>query len=112
MPEIAGWLERCGGYVAKYWGDGVLVYFGYPASDAAANDDASSWRGSSQDVEDEHAPPTGRPRIPAVYLPTKAAPQRGTFGKLKRSWNEWHDQMAASSRRTIPAPSTMARIFP
>jgi hypothetical protein len=26
MPEIAGWLEGCGGYVAKYWVDGVLVY--------------------------------------------------------------------------------------
>jgi hypothetical protein len=30
MPEIAGWLEGCGGYVAKYWVDGVLVYLGYP----------------------------------------------------------------------------------
>jgi hypothetical protein len=30
MPEIAGWLEGFGGYVAKYWVDGVLVYLGYP----------------------------------------------------------------------------------
>ena len=103
MPEMAGWLERCGGYVAKYWGDGVLVYFGYPRT----HEDDALLRSQCH-----AAPPTGRPRIPAVYLPTKAAAQRGTSGKLKRSWNEWHDQMAASSRRTIPAPSTMARIFP
>ena len=24
------WIERNGGFVAKYMGDGVLAYFGYP----------------------------------------------------------------------------------
>src|SRR4249919_3655795 len=27
---VAGTVERFGGFVAKYMGDGVLVYFGYP----------------------------------------------------------------------------------
>ena len=33
----AGLIERGGGFVAKYMGDGVLVYFGYPQ---AHEDDA------------------------------------------------------------------------
>jgi class 3 adenylate cyclase len=27
---VAGTVERFGGFVAKYMGDGVLIYFGYP----------------------------------------------------------------------------------
>jgi class 3 adenylate cyclase len=27
---VAQTVQRCGGFVAKYMGDGVLVYFGYP----------------------------------------------------------------------------------
>ena len=34
---VAGTVERFGGFVAKYMGDGVLVYFGYPQ---AHEDDA------------------------------------------------------------------------
>jgi class 3 adenylate cyclase/tetratricopeptide (TPR) repeat protein len=34
---VADTVQRCGGYVAKYMGDGVLVYFGYPQ---AHEDDA------------------------------------------------------------------------
>jgi class 3 adenylate cyclase len=34
---VAEIVRRCGGYVAKYMGDGVLVYFGYPQ---AHEDDA------------------------------------------------------------------------
>jgi hypothetical protein len=34
---VAGTVQRFGGYVAKYMGDGVLVYFGYPQ---AHEDDA------------------------------------------------------------------------
>jgi class 3 adenylate cyclase len=34
---VAGIVQRFGGYVAKYMGDGVLVYFGYPQ---AHEDDA------------------------------------------------------------------------
>jgi DNA invertase Pin-like site-specific DNA recombinase len=34
---VAGTVERLGGFVAKYMGDGVLVYFGYPQ---AHEDDA------------------------------------------------------------------------
>ena len=34
---VAGTVRRCGGFVAKYMGDGVLVYFGYPR---AHEDDA------------------------------------------------------------------------
>src|SRR6202030_3178296 len=34
---VAETVQRCGGYVAKYMGDGVLVYFGYPQ---AHEDDA------------------------------------------------------------------------
>jgi class 3 adenylate cyclase len=30
-------VRRCGGFVAKYMGDGVLIYFGYPQ---AHEDDA------------------------------------------------------------------------
>ena len=26
-------IERCGGFVAKYMGDGIVAYFGYPAAD-------------------------------------------------------------------------------
>src|SRR5271165_3722099 len=33
----ANWVERNGGFVAKYMGDGVLIYFGYPV---AHEDDA------------------------------------------------------------------------
>jgi len=29
---VAETVQRFGGFVAKYMGDGVLVYFGYPAS--------------------------------------------------------------------------------
>jgi class 3 adenylate cyclase len=34
---VAGTVKRFGGFVAKYMGDGVLVYFGYPQ---AHEDDA------------------------------------------------------------------------
>ena len=34
---VAGTVQRSGGFVAKYMGDGVLVYFGYPQ---AHEDDA------------------------------------------------------------------------
>src|ERR1700731_2012000 len=34
---VAETVQRCGGFVAKYMGDGVLVYFGYPQ---AHEDDA------------------------------------------------------------------------
>src|ERR1700734_1515405 len=34
---VADTVQRCGGFVAKYMGDGVLVYFGYPQ---AHEDDA------------------------------------------------------------------------
>jgi class 3 adenylate cyclase len=34
---VAGTVQRFGGFVAKYMGDGVLVYFGYPQ---AHEDDA------------------------------------------------------------------------
>jgi class 3 adenylate cyclase len=27
---VAETVQRCGGFVAKYMGDGVLIYFGYP----------------------------------------------------------------------------------
>ena len=30
---VAGIVERAGGFVAKYMGDGVLAYFGYPRAD-------------------------------------------------------------------------------
>ena len=35
--SVAKTVDRCGGFVAKYMGDGVLVYFGYPQ---AHEDDA------------------------------------------------------------------------
>jgi class 3 adenylate cyclase len=43
-------IERNGGFVAKYMGDGVLVYFGYPQ---AHEDDAERcaqvlWRAGSK----------------------------------------------------------------
>ena len=34
---VADTVRRCGGFVAKYMGDGVLIYFGYPQ---AHEDDA------------------------------------------------------------------------
>jgi class 3 adenylate cyclase len=34
---VAGTVKRFGGFVAKYMGDGVLIYFGYPQ---AHEDDA------------------------------------------------------------------------
>ena len=37
QKSVAGTVERFGGFVAKYMGDGVLVYFGYPQ---AHEDDA------------------------------------------------------------------------
>jgi class 3 adenylate cyclase/tetratricopeptide (TPR) repeat protein len=33
---VAGFIERAGGFVAKYMGDGVLAYFGYPRADEHA----------------------------------------------------------------------------
>ena len=30
---VAAVIERAGGFVAKYMGDGVLAYFGYPRAD-------------------------------------------------------------------------------
>jgi class 3 adenylate cyclase len=30
VPRVAETVQRFGGFVAKYMGDGVLVYFGYP----------------------------------------------------------------------------------
>jgi class 3 adenylate cyclase len=37
QKAVAETVQRYGGYVAKYMGDGVLVYFGYPQ---AHEDDA------------------------------------------------------------------------
>ena len=36
---VAETVRRCGGFVAKYMGDGVLIYFGYPQ---AHEDDAEA----------------------------------------------------------------------
>ena len=37
---VAGVVTRCGGYVAKYMGDGVLIYFGYPEAHEADAENA------------------------------------------------------------------------
>jgi class 3 adenylate cyclase len=48
---VAQTVQRCGGFVAKYMGDGVLVYFGYPqAHEDDAERAASSSPASSKNV--------------------------------------------------------------
>ena len=42
---IAETVQRCSGFVAKYMGDGVLVYFGYPQ---AHKDDAERGKSGSR----------------------------------------------------------------
>ena len=42
----AGIIQKFGGYIAQYLGDGILVYFGYPA---AHEDDA--WRAITSGLE-------------------------------------------------------------
>jgi class 3 adenylate cyclase len=60
---VAETVRRCGGFVAKYMGDGVLIYFGYPQ---AHEDDA------------ERAVRAGLRRLPLASRPRpRVRPHRG-----------------------------------
>jgi class 3 adenylate cyclase len=54
---VAAVIERAGGFVAKYMGDGVLAYFGYPRADE--HDAERAVRAGLQLVEGVAAP--GKP---------------------------------------------------
>jgi class 3 adenylate cyclase len=70
---VAETVRRFGGFVAKYMGDGVLVYFGYPE---AHEDDA------------EQAVRAGLELIAAVAgLKTRAALQTGSASRPGWSWS-------------------------
>jgi class 3 adenylate cyclase len=68
--RVAAVIERAGGFVAKYMGDGVLAYFGYPAADE--HDTEHAVRAGLALVEPVAAP--GRPpgRAGALGLDTTA----------------------------------------
>ena len=81
-------MQRVGGFVAKYMGDGVLVFFGYPQ---AHEDDAErAVRGGLALIEavgklDSAEPRQGRPSILGVGLSLASAasirglPTRGRY---------------------------------
>jgi class 3 adenylate cyclase len=64
LREIVGAYHRCvtdtvarfGGFVAKYMGDGVLIYFGYPEAheDDAGGRPAPGWRSSTRSAGSPH----------------------------------------------------------
>ena len=54
---VADTVQRFGGFVAKYMGDGVLVYFGYPQ---AHEDDAERAVRAARDVHRGHVVPESR----------------------------------------------------
>jgi class 3 adenylate cyclase len=67
LREIVGAYHRCvadtvgrfGGFVAKYMGDGVLVYFGYPEAQRTTPSArlAPGWRSSTRSAS---SPPPSR----------------------------------------------------
>jgi class 3 adenylate cyclase len=69
---VAAVIERAGGYVVKYMGDGVLAYFGYPRADE--HDAERTVRLGSRLVE---AAPPGRP-------PARACPVLDTGAGVPR----------------------------
>jgi class 3 adenylate cyclase len=86
---VAETVQRFGGFVAKYMGDGVLVYFGYPQ---AREDDA------------ERAVRAGLELVAAVRgLKTHAAPNAGRHrdgaGSSRRSDRVWGFAGASNRRR-------------
>jgi class 3 adenylate cyclase len=45
---VAETVQRFGGFVAKYMGDGVLVYFGYPTAHEDDAERAAGWAGADR----------------------------------------------------------------
>ena len=95
---VAETVQRFGGFVAKYMGDGVLIYFGYPQ---AHEDDA------------ERAVRAGLELVAAVGdLKTHAALQTrvgiatgqvvvGRPDRLRRGTRAWHRRRDAEPCRTL-----------
>jgi class 3 adenylate cyclase len=71
---VAETVDRFGGFVAKYMGDGVVVYFGYPH---AHEDDA------------ERAVRAGLDLIAAVSALRAANPLQTRIGTSRPAWSWW-----------------------
>ena len=69
---VAETVQRFGGFVAKYMGDGVLVYFGYPQ---AHEDDA------------ERAVRAGLELVTAVTASRRTRPFRPVSASQRASWS-------------------------
>ena len=93
QKSVANSVRRFGGFVAKYMGDGVIVYFGYPQ---AHEDDA------------ERAVRAGLELVAAVSdLKTHTALQ--TRVGIATGFPEWYRQKAARSRTSGRAGREAAR---
>jgi class 3 adenylate cyclase len=60
LREIADTVQRFDGFVAKYMGDGVLVYFGYPQAQRTARSASSSWQGWRSSTRSAGSAPPNR----------------------------------------------------
>jgi hypothetical protein len=97
---VAETVSRFGGFVAKYMGDGVLVYFGYPR---AHEDDAEravgrDWRSSRRSVR----------RTVFVLIPTGAL---NVFAAVLRHYCRWHRKSTTRNENSMSRESVKLRVL-
>ena len=101
---IASYQSRCSaairrydGFVAKYMGDGILVYFGYPR---AHEDEAERSARAALDIVDAMAELNAAvPRPPGSSSQCGSASPRGRSSSATRSAKEPHRRPRSSARR-------------